>query len=127
MKSGAFATVLAVAAGLAVTGLGAREVRAAEPVKTAVVRPAKGGGVDFGNKHAIGHYRAEAGYCIVTLMIAEKGASEDAIVGAGNRLVMTVKPGKAARYETADGAGIEIGCTPAAAAMTLKAIDRVGS
>lgn len=126
MNAGRIASVLAIGAGLVLSGLGARAVEAADH-RTAVVRPAKGGSVAFGDKHAVGHYRAEAGACLVTLVIADRGLSEDAIVGAGNRLTMTVKPGKATLYETADGAGLEVGCTPAAAAMTLKAIDRIGS
>jgi hypothetical protein len=127
MKTGRL-VLIGVVAALVASGQGVREVRASEVgQKTAVVRASKGAGVDFGSKHAIGHYRAEAGACVVTLMIADKAADDDAVIGAGSRVSMTIAPGRPARIESGDGTGLEIGCTPAAAAMTFKVIDRTGT
>lgn len=124
MRKGLFLAVAALAAAGLGAGVGVQTANAGETVSTAVVRHAKGFTMDVGDKHAVGHYQAVKGRCDVTLMIAEKADHEDAIKGAGSRLTMTVVPGRKAMLETAAGKSLELGCTPAAAALTVKVVDR---
>ncbi len=73
---------------------------------------------EVGDRRVVGYYKADAGACAVTLMMADP-ASDDAPAASAARLTMTLQPSAAAALDAGDGRSLSVTCGEAAASLIV--------
>jgi hypothetical protein len=112
-----------VAAVLALSVLAAAGSAAAQ---TAVnFKPEEGVSLHLGAKHAVGYFLTENGGCQLTLVVGDEIKGDELPTTASARFRAAVDAGKAARFDTGSGTGLQFTCTPGAVAMTVEPLNQV--
>ena len=73
---------------------------------------------EVGDRVVVGYFKADAGACAVTLMMADP-ASDDAPAASAARLTMTLQPSAAAALDSGDGHSLSVTCGESAASLIV--------
>jgi hypothetical protein len=97
----------------------------AETWSSLTMKPLQAVSLDAGTKHVVSYFVSSERQCKLTLMIADKSASDGvAPREPAARVQVAIDAGKAARVDSVEGKAIEFACKFDAKAMTAATIDR---
>ena len=79
---------------------------------------------EFGSKTMSGYFVAQSSACVVTIMVAEKGAPEGSATPSPTRVRLVLYPGQIAGLDSEEGRSLNFRCDEDAATLLVSAGDR---
>ncbi len=81
---------------------------------------------EFGSKFTSGYFVAQAGTCLVTLMVIEKSPTEQPLPVTAARVRLVLNPGQVVGLDSEEGRSLNFTCSAGASALLVNAGERDG-
>jgi hypothetical protein len=129
MKTGS--RIVAAALGGALCLATSTGLSAADPRSFSTIKPLMAASIEAGHQRIVSYFLNAEGVCKLTLMIDEtsrdKAGDPSPSVSRPriSRLLLTIEPGRNARFDAPDGKSMSFACLGRAQAMSVTTLDRV--